>query len=76
MQRTSYLERIGTLFRTHPIVGLLGPRQCGKTTLAREYIHLAGGESVHYFDLEDPDDLGPADGSKARAGRTRRLGRR
>ena len=58
MQRTSYLERIGTLFRTHPIVGLLGPRQCGKTTLAREYIHLAGSESVHYFDLEDPDDLG------------------
>jgi predicted AAA+ superfamily ATPase len=34
-----------------PIVALLGPRQCGKTTLAREF--LAPG-SPQYFDLEDP----------------------
>jgi len=26
-----------TLFRSHPTVGILGPRQCGKTTLARDY---------------------------------------
>lgn len=42
----------------HPIVAILGPRQSGKTTLARQYC-----ESVpdfvdsNYFDLEDPIDL-------------------
>lgn len=34
-----------------PIVALLGPRQCGKTTLARQFVD---GESEHFFDLEDP----------------------
>lgn len=33
---------------------LVGPRQCGKTTLAREIVH---EESVNYFDLEDPLSL-------------------
>lgn len=36
-----------------PVVALLGPRQCGKTTLARAIS--ASGES-HYFDLEKPQD--------------------
>ncbi len=57
MQRSSYLAQIDALFRTHPMVGLLGPRQCGKTTLARDYIAQSGAGRVHYFDLEDPDDL-------------------
>jgi predicted AAA+ superfamily ATPase len=35
------------------ITALLGPRQCGKTTLARTF----GGEGTAYFDLEDPLDL-------------------
>jgi len=34
-----------------PVVVLSGPRQCGKTTLARE---LLSPDSVNYFDLEDP----------------------
>ncbi len=40
----------------HPVVGIIGARQVGKTTLARV---LAGGrkEKIHYFDLENPDDL-------------------
>jgi hypothetical protein len=33
------------------VVALVGPRQCGKTTLARE---LVDAESPNYFDLEDP----------------------
>jgi predicted AAA+ superfamily ATPase len=37
-----------------PAVALLGPRQCGKTTLARQ---LAGGSQSTYFDLENPVDL-------------------
>ena len=35
-------------------MALLGPRQCGKTTLARE---LVDKDSPNYFDLEDPSSL-------------------
>lgn len=38
-----------------PVVALLGPRQCGKTTLVRET--LAGRPDVVYLDLERPSDL-------------------
>ncbi|NLL84661.1 MAG: ATP-binding protein [Lentisphaerae bacterium] len=37
-----------------PIVALLGPRQCGKTTLARQ---VAKKHECTYFDLESPSDL-------------------
>ncbi|KAF0242688.1 MAG: ATPase [Planctomycetota bacterium] len=37
-----------------PVVALLGPRQCGKTTLAHE---LAGRSSGQYLDLESERDL-------------------
>lgn len=36
------------------MVALLGPRQCGKTTLAR---HFVSADSLNYFDLEDPQSL-------------------
>jgi uncharacterized protein len=36
-----------------PVVTLLGPRQCGKTTLARS---LSIEVPIHHFDLEDPVD--------------------
>jgi predicted AAA+ superfamily ATPase len=39
-----------------PIVAVLGPRQCGKTTLVREA--LEGRPGVVYLDLERPSDLG------------------
>ena len=60
MDRPAYLERIAVLFRSHPMVAILGPRQCGKTTLARDFLStLTGGSSepIHYFDLEDPEHL-------------------
>ncbi len=41
-------------------VALVGPRQCGKTTLARE---LVSPESPNYFDLENPVDLARLDES-------------
>lgn len=37
-----------------PAVALLGSRQVGKTTLARE---LESGKAIHYLDLERPSDL-------------------
>ena len=53
IQRPLYLERIEQVFQVHPVAALLGPRQCGKTTLARL---LASREPTTYFDLEDPSD--------------------
>lgn len=40
------------------IVALIGPRQCGKTTLAREFVP---ADSLNYFDLEDPVSLARLD---------------
>ncbi|MCY3609966.1 MAG: ATP-binding protein [Gemmatimonadetes bacterium] len=44
-------ERIRRAFSVHPVVALTGPRQCGKTTLAREIAARTGQSS--YFDLEE-----------------------
>ncbi|HLB92907.1 MAG TPA: ATP-binding protein [Terriglobales bacterium] len=45
---------IRTALRRSRVVALLGPRQCGKTTLAREFV---APDSLNYFDLEDPRSL-------------------
>lgn len=59
MKRARFLRDIRRAFRAHPIVGLLGPRQCGKTTLARMFADSSWRPPgpVHRFDLEDPTDL-------------------
>ena len=44
--------------RRSPVVALLGPRQCGKTTLARQ---IAATRPATYFDLESPVDLARID---------------
>jgi predicted AAA+ superfamily ATPase len=55
MLRVGLLDAINESFRTFQVTALLGPRQVGKTTLAREYIKNLGGISpANYFDLEDP----------------------
>ena len=54
IRRPYFLENIGIALRRSPICALLGPRQCGKTTLARS---VAEGRESHYFDLESPRDL-------------------
>jgi predicted AAA+ superfamily ATPase len=51
IQRPGYLEQIRSVFRIHPVAALLGPRQCGKTTLARM---LANHRVSTIFDLESP----------------------
>jgi uncharacterized protein len=48
------LKALRAGLRTNPIVAMLGPRQCGKTTLAR--VLARTGRST-YFDLENPADL-------------------
>jgi predicted AAA+ superfamily ATPase len=51
--RPRVLERITRTHTHHPIAALLGPRQCGKTTLARM---IAEREPCTFFDLENPVD--------------------
>ncbi len=58
MDRPDFLNRIYRLFKTHPIVALLGPRQCGKTTLARMYCKKQPSfPDSNYFDLERAGDI-------------------
>jgi hypothetical protein len=51
IERRVLLSRVRQAIRTNPVVVLYGPRQCGKTTLARQVARAAAAE---YFDLEDP----------------------
>lgn len=64
MYRHYFHDSIIHAFNTHPIIGILGPRQSGKTTLARQIAKEYDGE-VHYFDLEDPGDMILLDNPKA-----------
>lgn len=57
MERNDFLKEIEAKFRVNPVVAILGPRQCGKTTLARMYANNLGALPVNHFDLEDPIDL-------------------
>ncbi len=50
----SALNLVTSALRRSPVVAIVGPRQCGKTTLARQLVR-AG--SANYFDLEDPVSL-------------------
>ncbi|HLG02553.1 MAG TPA: AAA family ATPase, partial [Bacteroidia bacterium] len=47
--------RLKQLMRQFPAVGIIGPRQCGKTTLAMEVKKQLGDKAL-YFDLENPED--------------------
>jgi predicted AAA+ superfamily ATPase len=48
------LRAVRSALRRSRVVALLGPRQSGKTTLARAFVPAA---SLNYFDLEDPASL-------------------
>ncbi|MCC7112407.1 MAG: ATP-binding protein [Deltaproteobacteria bacterium] len=54
--RDAYLAQARRLLRQFPVVGILGARQVGKTTLARQVAAAHSGPVAHY-DLEDPDQL-------------------
>jgi uncharacterized protein len=51
--RPELMQRVEYGLKHSPVTAILGPRQCGKTTLARE---IGEQRSAAYFDLEDPED--------------------
>lgn len=55
MDRESFLEHINFQFKIHSVCGILGPRQVGKTTLAKQYTRQFS--KVLFLDLENPFDL-------------------
>lgn len=54
LRRREPLAAVLDALKRYPVVALHGPRQSGKTTLARE---IAEGRKTTYFDLEDPVDV-------------------
>jgi predicted AAA+ superfamily ATPase len=60
LEKQRYVERhlgdeVLHSLASFPVTALLGPRQCGKSTLARHILH-GRGDTV-YLDLERPSDL-------------------
>ena len=53
IERRRYLDRLEKAIERSPVVSILGPRQVGKTTLAREF---ARGRDATFFDLESEVD--------------------
>ena len=64
IKRSYFVNEIEEAFEVHSVCGILGPRQCGKTTLAKYYAQEKQSASVHYFDLEDPTDLSKLESPK------------
>src|SRR5215212_8682308 len=54
MDRPTDVALVRMALKRSRVVALLGPRQCGKTTLARQFVP---PDSLNYFDLEDPTSL-------------------
>ncbi len=53
LQRPYYLDSLNTAIKRSPVTALLGPRQCGKTTLARQ---IAAEQKATFFDIESIPD--------------------
>ena len=54
IQQKTDIAHVNTALKRSRVVALLGPRQCGKTTLARQFVP---AKSLNYFDPEDPQSL-------------------
>jgi hypothetical protein len=53
--RLHHIETLMARLQDYPVVAIFGPRQVGKSTLARDIADIYG--QSHYFDLERPRDL-------------------
>ena len=57
IRRVKELALLNQRFKESPVVAILGPRQCGKTTLARQFAREHRSRKIHFFDLEDSRDV-------------------
>ena len=58
----TYIQRkletdIRSSLKTNPVTAVLGPRQCGKSTMVKHIINVNDNSDVLYLDLERPSDL-------------------
>jgi len=58
IKRKDLMRQVRSALRRSRVVALIGPRQCGKTTLAQQLIE---ADSPNYFDLEDPSSISRLD---------------
>jgi hypothetical protein len=56
LDRPNELEALDHLLRDFPVVGIVGARQVGKTTLANAFVGQIRKNAV-FYDLENPEDL-------------------
>ncbi|MDD3277174.1 MAG: ATP-binding protein [Kiritimatiellales bacterium] len=56
IERKKELDELNGLLQRHRVVGMIGARQVGKSTLVEEYLKTCS-EPAHTFDLENPDDM-------------------
>ncbi len=54
IERIHLLQEVNSALKRSRVVALIGPRQCGKTTIARQIV---SPNSSNYFDLENPVSL-------------------
>lgn len=69
--RANHQQAVSRLLRRYPVVAILGARQVGKTTLARQLAADWSGR-VTTFDLEDPRDRASSPTRPSRSGGVRR----
>lgn len=50
LSRKLDIEKLSNLLDVFPVAAILGPRQCGKTTLCKEF------SPDYFYDLENPED--------------------
>ena len=55
--RKDKITKLSEALDNNPVVAILGPRQCGKTTLAKQFHRNIEYENVLFFDCEDPRDI-------------------
>ncbi len=56
-RRDKILNTVKERLQDYPVVALSGPRQVGKTTIARQFAKTYPKKKIHVFDLESPSDL-------------------
>lgn len=56
IQRKKFIELVEKQLSVHPACAILGPRQSGKTTLAKQFAAIQKNTPIHFFDLENPQD--------------------